>query len=75
VFLTFGMVIDAILLAVGLIWCKEMYGRWQKDLAEYEAAKDPSTRQALGFLWAITAVVALMIVNFLVGLLRNLGRL
>jgi hypothetical protein len=72
-FLNFGLVINAVLMVGGLLWCREMFGRWQKDLAEYKAAKDASTRQAIIVLWGLTALIVLLLTNFFVGILKNLG--
>lgn len=71
--LDFGVVINAILVVVGIVWCREMFGRWRRDLAEIRAPKDPTDRQVLVFLWALTAVIVVLLVNFAFGLLRNLG--
>lgn len=72
-FLNFGIVVNAVLVVLGSLWCREMFGRWQKDLAEYKAAKDQSTRQALIIIWAITGLIVVMLLNFVIGILRNLG--
>jgi len=71
--LNFGVVINAILVVVGIVWCREMLGRWRRDFAEIRAPKDPADRQALVFLWVVTALIVLLLVNFAVGLLRNVG--
>lgn len=71
--LDFGIVLNAILVVVGLVWCREMFGRWRRDLAEIRAPNDPTDRQVLVFLWIVTALVVLLLVNFAVGLLRNVG--
>jgi heme/copper-type cytochrome/quinol oxidase subunit 2 len=72
-FLNFGLLFNVVLMVGGILWCHAIFGRWQKDVAEYKAAKDPSTRQAIAILWAITAVVVLLLINFFVGILMNLG--
>jgi hypothetical protein len=72
-FLTFGLVIDAVLVVLGILWCREMFGRWPKDVAEYRSTKDASTRQVLMILWGITALIVLMLINFFVGILRGIG--
>jgi len=70
VFLSFGVVLDAILLVLGLVWCREMFGRWRKDLAEFRTAgAGDGSRGALLFLWGVTAIVVLLLVNFAVGIL------
>lgn len=33
--LTFGVVLDAVRVALGVVWCREMFGRWPSDLAEF----------------------------------------
>lgn len=60
-------------MAVGVLWCREMLGRWPRDIEAFRKAKDPSTRQVLVALWAMTAVIALLLVNFFVGILGNIG--
>ena len=72
-FLNFGLVINAVLVVGGLLWCREMFGRWRQDLAEYKAAKDASTRQAIILLWGLTALIVLLLTNFFVGILKNVG--
>jgi len=72
-YLNFGLVINAVLMVGGILWCREMFGRWEKDVAEYKAAKDASTRQVIIILWGVTALVVLLLVNFFVGILKNLG--
>lgn len=57
----------------GLLCCREMFGRWEKDVADYKAAKDASARQVIIILWGVTALVVLLLVNFFVGILKNLG--
>ncbi len=72
-FLDFGLVLNAVLVVIGVLWCREMLGRWRKDAADYKAATDASTRQVILVLWGITAVVVLLLVNFFVGILKNVG--
>jgi hypothetical protein len=72
-YLNFGLLINAVLMVGGILWCREMLGRWRKDLAEYKTAKDASTRQVIVILWGVTALVVLLLVNFFVGILKNLG--
>lgn len=72
-YLNFGLLINAALMVGGVIWCREMLGRWQKDVADYKDAKDASTRQAIVILWAVTALVVLLLINFFIGILKNLG--
>jgi hypothetical protein len=72
-FLNFGIVINAILLVLGVLWCREMFGRWRRDLDEFRNTKDASTRQVLIALWVVTAVIAVLLINFFIGILANIG--
>lgn len=72
-FLNFGVVIDAVLMVLGILWCREMFGRWRKDLAEFRSAKDAATRQALVLVWGITALIVVLLLNFFLGILDELG--
>ena len=68
-FLDLGLLLNAALFVFGLLWCNEMRRRWRTDLAEYRSTDDGSTRQVLLCLWVATAVIALLVVNFLACLL------
>jgi len=72
-FLNFGIVINAILLVLGVLWCREMFGRWRRDLDDFRSTKDASTRQVLIALWVVTALIALLLINFFIGILANIG--
>ena len=72
-FLNFGILVNAVLLVLGTLWCREMFGRWHKDIEQYRTAKDASTRQALIIVWGITALIVVFLLNSLGGILINLG--
>lgn len=72
-FLNFGIVINAVLMVLGVLWCREMFGRWRRDLDEFRSTKDSSTRQVLIVLWLLTAIIVILLVNFFVGILRSVG--
>lgn len=74
-FLNFGVILNALLVVGGVLWCREMFGRWNKDLAEFRGSKDPSTRWAIGLLWALTAVIALLLLNWAIWIVRSIGAL
>ena len=73
--LDFGVVMDAVLFALGAVWCREMFGRWRRDLAEYRSGAGPGGRKAIVVLWIATALIVVLMINFGLGLLRNLGAL
>ncbi len=68
----FGIVIDAILLALGVYWCYVMLGRWRSDLEELRTVDDNIGRAVIIGLWALTAVIAFFVINFAVGLVANI---
>jgi len=72
-FLNFGIFLDAVLLVLGVLWCREMFGRWRRDLDEFRTTKNASVRQASAILWAVTALVVVLMINFFVGILHNVG--
>jgi hypothetical protein len=71
--LDFGIVINAVLLVMGLLWCREMAGRWRSDLDEFRSTKDPGARHVLIVLWALTGVIVVLMLDFLVGILISVG--
>ncbi len=71
--LNFGIVVNAILLVLGILWCREMFGRWRKDLDEFRSSKEAVDRGVIVFLWVVTALILIAVINFLFAMLRNLG--
>ena len=71
-FLDFGLLINAVLLALGAFWCYEMFGRWRSDLADLRDLDDTLGRAVIIGLWIITFVIAALLVNFTVGLITNI---
>ena len=63
-FLSPWNLIQAILLALGIWWCKEMLSRWRDDLAKMRAPDDQADRAVIIILWSITALVLLLCVRF-----------
>jgi hypothetical protein len=72
-FLNFGIVVNAVLIVLGILWCREMFGRWRRDLDEFRTTKDASTRQALMVMWLLTTVIVVLLLNCFVGILTNVG--
>ena len=71
-YFSFGMIINAVLLALGIYWCYEMLGRWRSDLDELRTVDDNMARAVIIGLWAITAVIAFFVINSAVGLIASL---
>lgn len=71
--LSFGVIGQAIFLALGASWCWQMFRRWRSDLDEFRSSTSSSTRIAIGALWAATAVIAMFWIGSVVGLIKGLG--
>ncbi len=71
-FLDFGLLINAGLLALGVFWCHQMFGRWRSDLADLRDLDDKLQKVVIIGLWIITFVIAAGLVNFAVGLVTNI---
>ena len=71
--LSFGVVADAVLFALGLYWCREMARRWRRDLSEFRRARDTSDRAAIGIVWALTVLIAVAMLNAVLALLARFG--
>ena len=71
-FIDFGLVIDAVLFAVGAYWCYEMFGRWRSDLADLRDLDDNLQKVVIIGLWLITFVIAALVVNCAFGVIANI---
>jgi hypothetical protein len=63
-YLSFGMLIQAILLALGIWWCMEILPRWRDDLEKLRKPNDRADRTVVIILWSITALVAFLCIRF-----------
>ena len=63
-FLSPWNLIQAILFAAGVWWCKEMFSRFQDDLAKMRVPDDKADRAVIIILWLITALVFLLCIRF-----------
>jgi hypothetical protein len=67
VYLDFGLIINAILLALGIYWCYEVFGRWHSDLEEVREIDDNLRKGVIIAIWAVTLVIAVLVINFALG--------
>ena len=63
-FLSPWNLVQAILFALGIWWCKEIFSRWRDDLAKMREPDDQADRAVIIILWSITAVVLFLCVRF-----------
>ncbi|MFQ5505967.1 MAG: hypothetical protein ACE5F1_14400 [Planctomycetota bacterium] len=52
-----------------------MFARWRRDLEELRSTRDSAARGSILFLWIVTAVIVLLVGNFLLGILERSGLL
>jgi len=64
--------VQAILLALGIWWCKEILSHWRDDLAKMREPDDQADRAVVVMFWGITAVVAFLCICFAVSLGRSI---
>lgn len=72
-FLSFGLLINAILFAVGAAWCYAVLKRWRSDLEELREVKDNIRKGVIVAIWAATVVIGILVVNFAVGVIGNIA--
>lgn len=70
-FLTFGLILKAVLLVAGLWWCKEIFQRLRDDIVEFKTSDDSARRGVIMFFWLTTVVILALIVRFLWGVVRT----
>lgn len=70
-FYDFGTIITALLLVFGLLWCKEIVGRWRDDVDELRSAN--KTRQIVTVgIWLITVGIIFWIVDLVWTLIKHI---
>jgi hypothetical protein len=73
VFLNFGIVINVLLLVAGVWWCKVIFERIPKDVAQLRRQPDDyGVWAATMLLWFVTFFIALLCLNFVVGIVRGI---
>ena len=70
-FWSFSVLTHSALLVFGTMWCREMLGRWRRDLEEFRSTQDQSARLVLALLWVVTALVCVALSNSLLGLIES----
>jgi len=62
--LSFGVVVQALLLATGIVWCLEMFSRLREHLQDVRTS-DWSKRIALIILWVLTLFILYYCLRFI----------
>ena len=71
-YLDFGLLLNAVLLALGVVWCYQVFGRWRTDLADLRDLDDDLQKAVIIGLWLITFVIAALVVNFAFGVIASI---
>ena len=62
--------LKAALFVGGLVWCKEVFGRFRTDLARLKKG-DSAEKGAIVFFWALTVGVLFLMVHFAIGVISG----
>ena len=62
----FLVILQAFLLAVGLVWCKEMFSKSREHLQDFREG-EWAKRIALILLWILTVFILLACIHFIYG--------
>jgi hypothetical protein len=67
-----AVVIKATLLVIGIYWCYKVFGRWRSDLEDLRKVDDTLEKAVIIGIWALTIVIAILVINFAVGFIGNI---
>lgn len=70
--LNFSLVIHAVLLVLGILWCREILMRLPGDLEEWRTADDSSEHAVLAIFWIVTAAIVVWMAIYVIGLLAQI---
>jgi hypothetical protein len=65
--------LQALLLALGIIWCKEMFPKWREHIHEFHIG-NWSDRTVLMLLWGLTILILFFSIHFIYGIGRPILR-
>ena len=71
--LSFGVLIDAVALVLGVLWCKAMFKRWRSDFEEIREPETVSKCMVIAALWGATCVVLCIVVSTSIGIVRGIS--
>jgi len=65
-----GLILDAILVALGLWWCIKILGRFGRDLARVRGEAEATEKGVIIAFWLVTAGILFLIIRFVAGLVK-----
>lgn len=57
---------------LGVWWCYEVIGRFREDIHEIRELKEITRKAAIIFIWAITVIIAIVLIVFSFVIIKNL---
>ncbi len=57
---------------LGVLWCYEIIGRFRQDVQELREVKEFTRKAAIIFIWAITVVIAIVLIRYSVTIIKGL---
>ena len=57
---------------LGVWWCYEVIGRFREDIQEIRELKEITRKAAIIFIWAITVIIAIVLIVFSFVIIKNL---
>jgi hypothetical protein len=70
--LSFGVLIDAVALVLGVLWCRAMARRCRSDFDELREAASVRKCMTIAALWGVTCVVLCIVVGTSIGIVRGI---
>ena len=56
----------------GVLWCYEVIGRFRQDVQEIREVKEFTRKVAIIFIWAVTVIIALLLIKYSVVIIKGL---
>lgn len=70
---SFGVLIDAVALVLGILWCRAMFKRVRSDFEELREADNVRKCMTISALWGVTCVVLCIVVGTSIGIVRGIS--
>jgi len=65
-------IIQALLFALGVYWCYKVIARLRDDLEQLREGESKITKAVIVGFWALTVVIAILVINFAVGVIGGI---
>ena len=65
-------IIQALLFALGVYWCYKVIARLHDDLEQLREGESKITKAVIVGFWALTVVIAILVINFAVGVIGGI---